>query len=167
MLTALDVTCIKAATTAARACHLNTPWTLFVNIEPDSHSIGILPALASASTLPVVVELTERALTDDPAYVLGTVALIRRAGWGVALDDVGVNPDSLALLPLIAPDVIKFDAALVQEPPDQHTARVFSAVAAEVEVVAAGVTVGSRRWSSGSRPGWRPTVARSRGRGAG
>lgn len=144
MLTALDMTCIKAATTAARACDLNTPWTLFVNIEPDSHSIGILPALASASTLPVVVELTERALTDDPAYVLGTVALIRRAGWGVALDDVGVNPDSLALLPLIAPDVIKFDAALVQEPPDQHTARVFSAVAAEVErtgciVIAEGI----------------------------
>ena len=144
MLHALDVTCLDAAAEAARAGDLTAPWTLFVNIEPDSHSIGILPALASASTSPVVVELTERALTDDPAYVLGTVALIRRAGWGVALDDVGVNPDSLALLPLIAPDVIKLDAALVQQPPDPHTARVFSAVAAEVErtgciVVAEGI----------------------------
>jgi EAL domain-containing protein (putative c-di-GMP-specific phosphodiesterase class I)/DICT domain-containing protein len=133
MLTALDVTCLDAAAEAARASDLTAPWTLFVNVEPDSYSNGILPALASTSTLPVVVELTERALTDDPAHVLGTVALIRQAGWGVALDDVGVNPDSLALLPLIAPDVIKLDAALVQRPPDQHTARVFSAVAAEVE----------------------------------
>jgi EAL domain-containing protein (putative c-di-GMP-specific phosphodiesterase class I) len=144
MLTALDVTCFDAAAEAARAGDLTAPWTLFVNIEPDSHSIGSLPALASTSPFPVVVELTERALTDDPAHVLGTVALIRRAGWGVALDDVGVNPDSLALLPLIAPDVIKLDAALVQQPPDQHTARVFSAVAAEVErtgciVVAEGI----------------------------
>ena len=144
MLTALDVTCLDAATQAARASDLTAPWTLFVNVEPDSHSIGIIPALASTSTLPVVVELTERALTDDPAYVLGTVALIRRAGWGVALDDVGVNPDSLALLPIIAPDVVKLDAALVQQPPNRHTARVFSAVAAEVErsgciVVAEGI----------------------------
>lgn len=144
MVTALDVTCLEAAIEAARAGDLAAPWTLFVNVEPDSHSIGILPALASTSTLPVVVELTERALADDPAYVLGAVASIRRAGWGVALDDVGVNPDSLALLPLIAPDVIKFDAALVQLPPDRHTALVFSAVAAEVErtgciVIAEGI----------------------------
>ena len=144
LLTALDVTCLDAATEAARAGDLTAPWTLFVNIEPDSHSIGILPALASTSALPLVVELTERALTDDPAYVLAAVALIRQAGWGVALDDVGVNPDSLALLPVIAPDVIKLDAALVRQPPDQHTARVFSAVAAEVErsgcvVVAEGI----------------------------
>ena len=144
LLAALDLTCLDAAVEAARDSGLTAPWTLFVNIEPDSHSIGVLPALASTSTLPVVVELTERALTDDPAYVLGTVALIRRAGWGVALDDVGVNPDSLALLPIIAPDVVKLDAALVQQPPNRHTARVFSAVAAEVErsgclVVAEGI----------------------------
>lgn len=133
MLTALDMACLEAATEAARAGSLTAPWTLFANIEPASHSIGIVSALACTSTLPVVVELTERALTDDPAYVLGAVALIRRAGWGVALDDVGVNPDSLALLSIIRPDVIKLDAALVQQPPDRHTARVFSAVAAEVE----------------------------------
>lgn len=144
MLTALDVTCLAAAVEAARAGDLTAPWTLFVNIEPDSRSIGVLASLATTSTVPLVVELTERALTDDPAYVLGTVALIRQAGWGLALDDVGVNPDSLALLPIIAPDVIKLDAALVQQPPTRHTASVFSAVAAEVErsgciVVAEGI----------------------------
>ncbi len=122
MLTALDATCVRAAIGAARTAGLATPWTLFVNIEPDSHCIDVLSDLTSASSLPVVVELTERALTADPAAVLGTVALIRRLGWGVALDDVGINPDSLALLPLIAPDIVKLDATLVQQAPDEHTA---------------------------------------------
>ncbi len=126
------------------ASGLRSPWTLFVNTEPDSRTFDVLAELAATSTVPVVVELTERALTDDPADVLGTVALIRRLGWGVALDDVGVNSDSLALLPLIAPDVIKLDATLVQRPPDEHTAGVFSAVAAEAErtgclIVAEGI----------------------------
>lgn len=134
VLVALDATCLRSAVGAARAVDLAAPWTLFVNIEPDSRSRDALPGLAaSAAALPVVLELTERALTDDPAEVLGTVALARRLGWGVALDDVGVNPDSLALLPLISPDVIKLDLALVQDPPDERTAHVFSAVAAEVE----------------------------------
>ncbi len=132
VLSELDATCLRAAVGAARSARLAAPWTLFVNVEPDSHSMEVLPTLAP-STFPVVVELTERALTADPAGVLDIVELVRRLGWGVALDDVGVNPDSLALLPLIGPDVIKLDATLVQRTPDEHTALVFSAVAAEVE----------------------------------
>lgn len=144
ILAELDASCVQSALGTARASGLSAPWTLFVNIEPDSHVIGVLAALAPVSPLPVVVELTERALADDPADVLDTVTMIRRLGWGVALDDVGVNPDSLALLPLIAPDVIKLDASLVQQRPDRHTARVFSAVAAEEErtgcvIVAEGI----------------------------
>ncbi len=144
VLAALDATCLRTAINAARSGGLKAPWTLFVNIEPDSHSIDVLTALAPVSQLPVVVELTERALTEDPSDVLRTVSQIRQLGWGVALDDVGVNPDSLALLPLISPDVIKLDAAMVQRPPDEHTARVFSSVAAEQErtgciVIAEGI----------------------------
>ena len=144
LLTALDAMCLRAALGAAMSGGLTSPWTLFVNTEPDSQGFEVLATLAASSTQPVVVELTERALTDDPADVLDAVALVRRLGWGVALDDVGVNPDSLALLPLIAPDVVKLDASLVQQRPEEHTARVFSAVAAEVErtgclVVAEGI----------------------------
>ena len=144
MSSALDATCLRGAVGAARAGGLTPPWTLFVNIEPDSRSADVFAALATTPTLPVVVELTERALTDAPAEVLETVRQIRRLGFGVALDDVGVNSDSLALLPFIVPDVIKLDATLVQRPPDEHTASVFSAVAAEVErtgciVVAEGI----------------------------
>ncbi len=144
VLPALDAGCAAAALIAARDGGLPPSRSLFVNIEPDSHSIDVLPELAGSISGQVVVELTERALVVDPAEVLATVALVRQFGWGVALDDVGVNPDSLALLPLIAPDVIKLDISLVQRPPSAHTARVFSAVAAEAErsgclVVAEGI----------------------------
>ena len=49
------------------------------------------------------MEFTERALTRDPAELLRTVARVRELGYGVAVDDVGADPASLALLPLIRP----------------------------------------------------------------
>jgi EAL domain-containing protein (putative c-di-GMP-specific phosphodiesterase class I) len=64
--------------------------------------------------LRVVVEVTERAVAGDPARLLATVAQAREAGWGVALDDVGAAPASLAVLPFVRPDVIKLDMRLLQ-----------------------------------------------------
>jgi len=58
---------------------------------------------------------------------------VRALGWGVALDDVGVNPVSLALIPLLRPDVVKLDASVVAHPPDAATTALVSAVAAEAE----------------------------------
>ena len=144
VLPAVDVACIASALQAARDSGLEESQTLFVNIEPDSGIIDVLPRIAGSVPFQVVIELTERALAVDPAQVLATVDMIHRCGWGVALDDVGVNPDSLALLPVISPDVIKLDISLLQLPPSEHTAHVFSAVAAETErsgclVVAEGI----------------------------
>ncbi len=64
--------------------------------------------------LRVVIELTERALTARPAELLHAVARMRDWGWSIALDDVGSDPRSLALLPLLGPDVIKLDMRLIQ-----------------------------------------------------
>jgi diguanylate cyclase (GGDEF)-like protein/PAS domain S-box-containing protein len=83
--------------------------------------------------LTVILELTERALTTQPAQLLQTVARVRALGWGVALDDVGADPASLALLPLVQPDVVKLDLALVQQRPTSQIAAVVNAVNAEVE----------------------------------
>jgi len=49
----------------------------------------------------VVVEFTERALGADPAVLLDSVDRVRRLGWGVALDDVGAEPASLAFMSLL------------------------------------------------------------------
>ena len=55
------------------------------------------------------------------------------AGHGIALDDVGADVRSLALLPLVEPDVIKLDLRLVQDRPSTDQAAIVSAVAAEHE----------------------------------
>jgi EAL domain-containing protein (putative c-di-GMP-specific phosphodiesterase class I) len=117
---------------------LGTEQTLFINVEaasfgaPQPKEARELIAEALGG-LRVVLELTERSLLSRPADLLALVAWARRRGWGVALDDVGVNPDSLALLPFVAPDVIKLDLSLVQQTPSQHQARTMAAIMAHAE----------------------------------
>jgi hypothetical protein len=79
------------------------------------------------------VEITERALTARPAELLATAERVRAEGWALALDDVGAEPQSLALLPFLRPDVIKLDLRLVQQRPDADIAAIMTAVSAYAE----------------------------------
>ncbi len=134
----LDRACRTAAIEGALAAGLAPPQTLFVNVEPVavlgddaplSHEDDLL-----GGRVRVIVELTERALTDRPAEVLAAVAWLRERGCGIALDDVGVDERSLALMPFLAPDVIKLDMSLIQaRGASPAAARVLNAVAAEAE----------------------------------
>ncbi|OZF26115.1 EAL domain-containing protein [Rhodococcus sp. 14-2483-1-2] len=127
--------CRSAALMGALDAALGTQATLFVNVEPASVSLGwpppplITSILHRASTeLRVVIEITERALLENPAALLATVSWARRHGCGIALDDVGANPNTVALLPFVYPDVIKLDAALVQDDLTRDAARTLAAV---------------------------------------
>jgi EAL domain-containing protein (putative c-di-GMP-specific phosphodiesterase class I) len=143
-LAELELACQDAALTGAKTGGIRAPWTLFVNVEPETASSALLttgtfgdaqaagPAL-DETTCPIVVELTERALIADPTELLLLVKRIRSRGWGIALDDVGADRDSLALLPLLRPDVIKLDLRLVQQRATGDIARIVSAVNAEAE----------------------------------
>ncbi|QII06170.1 EAL domain-containing protein [Rhodococcoides fascians A25f] len=110
---------------------------LFVNAEPtalDSPPPGdLLPLIAEAARLSITVEITERDLMGDPAGLLRAAEHARNLGWRVAIDDVGADSSSLALIPLLRPDVIKLDMALVQERSTDQTAAIVAAVAAEAE----------------------------------
>jgi EAL domain-containing protein (putative c-di-GMP-specific phosphodiesterase class I) len=123
---------------------LGTEQTLFINVEAASFGAP-RPAAARAliaealGGLRVVIELTERALLSRPADLFRLIVWARQRGWGVALDDVGVNPDSLALLPFVAPDVIKLDLALVQQTPSQDQARTMAAIMAHAERTGAAI----------------------------
>ncbi len=141
-VTELDRACQNAAAAGARAAGLRAPWTLFVNVEPQAAYATLLsaeppdgPTVLATQTMhcAVVLELTERALIAEPAELLALVGRIRARGWGIALDDVGAHPDSLALLPLLQPDVIKLDLRLVQQRPTAEIAQIVSAVNAEAE----------------------------------
>lgn len=137
-LVELDWACRAAAVRGAMDAGFGPPLTLFVNVEPET--LGTAPPAASAPLLDraqhelaVVVECTERAITGRPAELLATLSAVRRRGWAVAVDDVGADPGSLALMPFLRPDVIKLDLRLVQQRPSSSVAEIVSAVNAEAE----------------------------------
>lgn len=81
---------------------------------------------------------------------MSTVASLRQSGVGIALDDGGTDPRSLALRPFLAPEVIKLDLRLVQENPSAQIAEIAHAVGAEAEragtlVLAEGIETEAHR----------------------
>lgn len=140
----LDWTCRATALGAAIDAGLPSSATLFVNAEPEALDAPC-PARhrgvyeRARRELRTVIEITERALTARPAELLRGVAAARGFGWGVALDDIGADRRSLALMPLLRPDVLKLDVRLVQERPDREAAEVVGAVGAQAERTGATV----------------------------
>lgn len=137
-LAELDWACRARIGRAAIAAGLDRSTALFVNAEPTAASTpcpeDLLPAIReSERRLHLVVEMTERSIAADPAGLLGAAATLRAAGCGIALDDVGAIPASLALMPLLDPDVIKLDMHLLRHPNDAATARVVNSVIAQAE----------------------------------
>lgn len=141
----VDWMCQTAALRGAIAAGLRSPAVLFLNIEPDAS--GFMPlelrALYARATaqFTVAVEVTERALSDRPAALLGHVADMRAMGCAIALDDVGAEVDSLAMMGLLAPEVIKLDLALTEAAHDDHIAELVTAVAAQAERSGATILV--------------------------
>ena len=134
----LDWACRAAAFQAAARAGLDPSLRLFVNCEPVSLGVpcpdDLWPTVDAAERrLRVVMEVTERAVARDPAGLLAAVARARAVGWGVALDDVGAEPASLAVMPFVHPDVIKLDLQLVQGRTTAEVARIVNAVRAQAE----------------------------------
>jgi diguanylate cyclase (GGDEF)-like protein/PAS domain S-box-containing protein len=140
----LDWLCRAVAVQAAFDARLGRSATLFLNCEPsvigsrcpDEHRAVWERA---ERELDLVLEITERAVTDRPAELIRVIGDHRAAGRGIALDDLGADVRSLALLPLVAPDVIKLDLSLVQDRPSTDQAAIVSAVAHEHERTGAQV----------------------------
>ncbi|GIJ48518.1 hypothetical protein Val02_54040 [Virgisporangium aliadipatigenens] len=140
----LDWICRMSAYRAALEAGLGPETTLFVNVEPAALREPCPPDLSDVQDrakgrLRVVTELTERHLADDPAALLAAVRGCRDAAWGVALDDVGADPASLALMPFVHPDFVKLDMRLLHEPGQPATAQVVNAVIAHAERTGAAI----------------------------
>ena len=133
-LAELDWAC---RTAALRDAHALPPGSaLFVNTDPAAAGTTAPPAYQQAAAavgpaLVRVLEVTERALAHRPGPLLAMVDAARRAGWRIALDDVGVQPASLSLMPFLRPDVIKLDLRLVQDRTTVQAAEVVNAVAVQ------------------------------------
>ncbi|MGB3770378.1 MAG: EAL domain-containing protein [Rhodococcus sp. (in: high G+C Gram-positive bacteria)] len=131
----LDWMCRISAFRGALEANLPADLQLFVNMEPGAMSVPTPPdgldVLADAARLSVVVEITERDLLIDPAALLDSIDRVREQRWLIAIDDVGAETASLALLPFIRPDIIKLDMRFSQQRADSDTARILAAVSAE------------------------------------
>ncbi|MGU3293237.1 EAL domain-containing protein [Williamsia sp. M5A3_1d] len=139
-----DWRCRLTSLRSALAGHFPAGLTLFLNAEPTALDAtppaDAAPVLAAARELSVTVEITERHLMRDPAGLLRAVEHARRLGWRIALDDVGADSSSLALLELLRPDVIKLDMSLVQDRMSTDAAAaVLAAVTDEVDRTGAAV----------------------------
>jgi len=137
-VTELCWTCRSAAFGGALEARFAEPLSLFVNVEPEALDEPVPAAMLetidrASSDLRIVVEITERALAARPAELLRTVQRVRELGWGIALDDVGADRHSLALMPFLRPDVVKLDLRLIQARPSAEIAEIVNAVNAEVE----------------------------------
>jgi diguanylate cyclase (GGDEF)-like protein/PAS domain S-box-containing protein len=141
----LEWACRTAAVDGALEAGLGAGASLFLNSEPAVIDAAPPPGPAADAwaraqrELSLVIEITERAITGRPAELVRVIAEQRAAGHVVALDDVGADVRSLALLSLIDPDVIKLDISLVQDRPSADQAAIVSAVAAERERTGAHV----------------------------
>jgi EAL domain-containing protein (putative c-di-GMP-specific phosphodiesterase class I) len=136
-LAELDAACQKMAVASAETQAIKSPLTLFVNVEPDASGFGSLPQIGR--DVRGIIELTERTLTTRLVELLPAVQAAREKGWGIALDDVGADTRSLALMPLLRPDVIKLDLRLVQAQPTPEIAAIAGAVGAQAERTGATV----------------------------
>ncbi|MGA5464031.1 sensor domain-containing phosphodiesterase [Mycobacterium sp. NPDC050041] len=139
---ALERKCIETAVIGALDAGLPPGSAVFINCEATTPYLSPADSriLAhGAERFQIVFEVTERSLLTHPPALLRKVVAMRRDGFAFALDDVGADLSSLALLDVLAPDVIKLDLALVQSQPHYRQARTWAAVLAHHEHAGAQV----------------------------
>ena len=143
-LAELEWQCRAAALQGALDAELGNQTSLFINVEPSIVGNIMPPDVdrlfrSAERKLRLVLEITERDLCRRPAELLAFVQWARERWWGIALDDVGAEPESLALLPFLEPDVIKLDMKIIHEPETPETAALMEAVHAEANRTGAAV----------------------------
>jgi EAL domain-containing protein (putative c-di-GMP-specific phosphodiesterase class I) len=147
----LDEACSNASIDDAIAYGMPSGFQLFVNLEPSVITPDTATHLLARADdqVGLGVEITERALLNSPADLLRAIHQLRAAGCAIALDDVGAVPDTLALLPFVAPDVIKLDVSLIERWPNVDQAAIYTTVTAYAErsgavILAEGIETATR-----------------------
>lgn len=91
--------------------------SLFVNIHADDLRESRLLATQGPLTKyakRVVLEVTERGSVDMIEMLPTRMALLRKVGYRIAIDDLGAGYSGLTTLAAIEPDIVKIDMALVR-----------------------------------------------------
>lgn len=134
----LDWLCRVQAVERAADSGLAPSLAWFVNVEPAGLAITcpehLRPAWARArEQIRLVLEIVEREADVNVVRIVRASEQARFNTWGVALDDVGAEPISLALLPVLQPDVIKLDMSLLHGADPRAAAKIVTAINAYAE----------------------------------
>jgi EAL domain-containing protein (putative c-di-GMP-specific phosphodiesterase class I)/CheY-like chemotaxis protein len=122
---------VRAAVAAAAATAPSNA-LLFVNVHglelTDEELYSASSALAQHAKR-VVLEITERT-SIDPAVGPTRVAMLRKLGYRIAVDDLGAGYAALGALASLEPEIVKLDMSLIRDL-DRHTnkRRIVSAIA--------------------------------------
>ncbi len=140
----LDWLCASSAFAEAHRAKLHPSTTIFLNFKPGTLTSPYPKELAqeiirARKQSRVVAEIDEEDLRNEPALVLEAAARARADGWGVALDNVGATPASLALLPILHPDVVKLDLRVLAQHRGQEAAEIETTVRAYAEASGAAI----------------------------
>ena len=141
---ALDKLCRSAALEGVAELGRDEPVPLFVNIDTASIGDGDLfddlgKELLASGRVRVTVEMTERAVSSMPGKILESVAWLRERGVSIALDDIGADERSVALMPFVAPDVVKLDLNVLAARTSREAGVIVDAVWAETERTGAAI----------------------------
>lgn len=109
---------VRRSVTRDLGLHPQRSEAIFVNIHPSELSNELLcsvgePLLRVADR--IVLEVTERATLSTGPEVVREVGLLRRAGYRIAIDDLGEGYAGLSWLAHIKPDIAKIDMSLVRD----------------------------------------------------
>ena len=107
----LDRVCRESA--LRDGLHVARKGRIFVNVLPQT--LADEGAWSHWSTPgDVVVEISERALGEDPAAHAKAVEALRARGFALALDDVGTGRDGSVALDRLRPDFVKVDPSVIR-----------------------------------------------------
>jgi EAL domain-containing protein (putative c-di-GMP-specific phosphodiesterase class I) len=140
----LDNVIHAVAYRAAMQANFHPSQSLFINADVTTLSRAVPPDLASTFALAVArlrlfVDVSERDISRHPAAAFEALGRLRQASLGVSWDNAGTTPDSLALMPLVRPDVVKLDVSLIQDRTHPYAAQVVNAVFAYAERAGASI----------------------------
>jgi len=123
---------VRAAVARAAAAAPSSA-LLFVNVhglELDDEELFRADAELSRISTRVVLEITERTGLD-PAAGPSRVAMLRKLGYRIAVDDLGAGYAALGALATLEPEIVKLDMSLIRDI-DRHPTkrRVVAAITA-------------------------------------
>jgi EAL domain-containing protein (putative c-di-GMP-specific phosphodiesterase class I) len=121
----LGTLCRRAAMTAVAAIGPGAGDRTRVFLDTPVEAIATLADEEPALRERLVLQIDSARVRTHPAATLRAVERARRDGWAVAVRGVGGSEASLAVLPLLDPNVVRLDVGVVREHelPDQRDLR--------------------------------------------